>query len=368
MKISAIYTKGVGPLADGVITFENDWTEELESKILLTGPNGCGKSTVLRAVAMLWEAAGFWLDQHKALPKNHKAREWLYRWNGIAIVFDQIQPFYDHPVGLIFGAFPWVQEITHAHSKVNWLFGEYYKVETKKGYFINFGPVPKLDSAASIASEFRFNEEWNKWSEGRKRLILTHEKVDAPNLIYLDAEERRWVAPRRNVAESLPDISTQRWLTKYAATDDWQGQLEASLINLKTTQLHKYHDVIRDLNKFLVGKEIDPDIKPGEGRLRVKLKGQRGSNHSLDELSAGEHQVLILIYMISRWMQPGGVVLIDEPDLYLHPSLISSLLASIEQLVQERGGQLIITSHAVDVWHRYENHGKRIELKTRGES
>jgi predicted ATPase len=354
MKISAIYTKGVGPLADGVITFENDWTEELESKILLTGPNGCGKSTVLRAVAMLWEAAGFWLDHGRLLPQTNKAKAWLHRWEGIAVVFENLLPNTEQPLGLIYGGHEWVSETLKEYAEIGWLGGEIVGKGIKRNFFLD--------------CTLQNKEVLKQWEESRKRLILTHDKVDAPNLIYLDAEERSWVAPKRRVSEPLPDPLTQRWLTKYAVTEDWQGQLEASLINLKTTQLHKYHDVIRDLNQFLVGKEIDPDIKPGEGRLRVKLKGQRGASHSLDELSAGEHQVLILIYLISRWMQPGGVVLIDEPDLYLHPSLISSLLASIEQLVHDRGGQLIITSHAVDVWHRYENQGKRIELKARGES
>ncbi len=354
MKISAIYTKGVGPLEDGVITFENDWTEELEFKILLTGPNGCGKSTLLRSIAMLWDAAGYWLDQRKVLPKTHKSREWLQRWDGIAVVFDHILPSDIKPVGIIFGNVFWVNDVLEAHKDINWLVGEFIRPDRKKELLHNFTPES--------------NQYLNQWAEHRKRLILTSDKNDSPNLIYLDAEERRWVAPKRNLSESLPDLLSQRWLTKYVVNEDWQGQLESSLINLKTTQLHKYHDVIRDLNKFLVGKEIDSDIKPGESRLRVRLKGQRGVSHSLDELSAGEHQVLILIYLISRWMQPGGVVLIDEPDLYLHPSLISSLLANIEQLVQDRGGQLIITSHAVDVWHRYENQGKRIELKTRGEA
>ena len=71
MKILAIYTKGVRPLAEGEISLINDWTEEVESNVLLTGPNGCGKSTLLRAVAMLWDAAGYWLDQRKVLPKTH---------------------------------------------------------------------------------------------------------------------------------------------------------------------------------------------------------------------------------------------------------------------------------------------------------
>lgn len=350
MKIIAIYTQELGPLGSGIIELKNNWTEEVESRILFTGANGCGKSTVLRAIAMLWEAVGYWLDQRKVLPKNHEARVWLQRWGGVVVVLDSIEPFCDQPVGLVFGSFDCRVKVLAKYPTISWL-GE---VVAGKG---------KLKRDLLIPSE-----QWlEHWSEHRKKLILSHEKVDGPNVIYLDAEERRWVTPKRNLSEPLPDLLTQRWLTKYVVTDDWKGQLEASLITLKTTQLHKFHEVIRNLNQFLVGKEIDPDIKPGEGRLRVKLKGQRGISHSIDELSAGEHQILILIYLMSRWMQPGGVVLIDEPDLYLHPSLVSSLLSTVEQLVANKGGQLLITSHSVDLWQRYESQGMRIELKANGE-
>lgn len=44
-----------------------------------------------------------------------------------------------------------------------------------------------------------------------------------------------------------------------------------------------------------------------------------------------------MLFTVQRWLQPGGVVLIDEPDLHLHPSLISPLLASIENIVAENG-------------------------------
>jgi predicted ATP-dependent endonuclease of OLD family len=65
-------------------------------------------------------------------------------------------------------------------------------------------------------------------------------------------------------------------------------------------------------------------------------------------------------------MQKGGVVLIDVPDLYLHPSLIDPFLSALEQLVVRRDGQLLITSHAVDVWQRYANNGLRVALQLEG--
>jgi hypothetical protein len=41
-------------------------------------------------------------------------------------------------------------------------------------------------------------------------------------------------------------------------------------------------------------------------------------------------------------------------------------LSALEQLVAKKDGQLLITSHAVDVWQRYDNSGLRIELKSEG--
>jgi hypothetical protein len=42
------------------------------------------------------------------------------------------------------------------------------------------------------------------------------------------------------------------------------------------------------------------------------------------------------------------------------------MLASLEQLVAEKHGQLLITSHQPDIWQRYEASGKRIELGVQG--
>lgn len=354
MKIRSIYTNQVGPLSDGLISFENDWTEEVEKNILLTGPNGCGKSTVLRGCSMLWDALGYWLDHRKALPQKHEAKQWLQRWGGIAVIFEDISDLgpagAPKKIGLILGAMNWCERIQEKTSDVSWI-GESIERTGKPGQPKRQLILPK--------------ESWiEQWSQKRKQLILSSEKVHAPNMMYLDAEERRWITPKRNLTEPLPDILTQRWLTKYIVSEDWRGQLEASLINLKTTQLHKYHEVIRGLNRFLIGKEIDPDIKSGEGRLRVKIKNEKGTQHSIDELSAGEHQVLILLFLVLRWLQPGGVVLIDEPDLYLHPSLVNPLLEALENSISTSQGQLIITSHSVDIWQRYETNGLRIELKT----
>lgn len=195
-------------------------------------------------------------------------------------------------------------------------------------------------------------------------LITSFQEVNAPNIVYLDAEERRWVAPTKNLGKVVPDNPTNRWLSKYLVNDSWDHQLESSLINLKISHYSKFLSVLEDLNSFLSGKTILPDVRTGENRLNVKINSKRNGHHLFDHLSAGEHQILIMIFSIVRWLEKGGIVIIDEPDSHLHPSLLSNLLSKIERIIQKYNAQLIITSHSPEVWNRYEVEGLRLNLDT----
>lgn len=346
MKIRSIHTFDAGPLGTQAFDFKDDWGGEIAARTLFCGPNGCGKSSVLRAVGMLWSAFGKWMHTRKPLPKSSQEWEWLQRWGGLAVVLEEL-PFSAPPMALVFGDPGFLKRLQNDRPDLI-LVGESI-VRDKPG-------------ASTRKLTFPVDAPWmNQWTQAHQKMLVSSDAQDAPNVVFLDAEERRWVSPRRGLGEITPENLQQRWLAQYQASEAWEGQLEASLLALKTSSPDRFYALIKEMNGFLTGKAILSEIKLGENRIKVRIQGS-DTMHGLDELSAGEHQVLIQLYLISRWMEPGGIAMIDEPDLYLHPSLLSGFFSQLEKMVSDRSGQLIVTSHVPEIWNRYEATGKRILL------
>lgn len=347
MKIRAIHTNNFGPLGTQSFNFQSEWSQETSERVLFSGPNGCGKSTLLRAISVLWSAFGHWLHTRKPLPKDSPERLWLERWGGIAVVLEDLPFDSPSPLVLYFGTSHEILKFAHAYNS----YGECQGQSPELLIRIKATPLNYQDESLPWLDE---------WTRARQRMIVSPTPSKAPNMLFLDAEERRWVTPTRNLGEIKPENMSQRWLGRYQVSENWDGQVESALLSMKVAADERFQRLIKDMNAFLSGKVILNEVTLGENRLRVKLSD--GTMHGIDDLSSGEHQVLIQLYMIDRWMEDGGIALIDEPDLYLHPSLVSGFLAQLETMVSDRNGQLLISSHMPEVWDRYESLGQRVTL------
>ena len=116
---------------------------------------------------------------------------------------------------------------------------------------------------------------------------------------------------------------------------------------------------------LLPGLTLLDDFDAATQRPRFQLNN--GQVLTLDALSAGEKALLITLVTVLRFSSLGGVVLLDEPELHQHLSLMRGSLAALEQLVvRERRGQLIVASHAPEVWAHFRGEGAMVELKGRG--
>lgn len=76
---------------------------------------------------------------------------------------------------------------------------------------------------------------------------------------------------------------------------------------------------------FFPGKEFLGPQPNADGKLDFPVKVDNGNIHDLDELSAGEKEILYGYLRIRSSAPKNSIILIDEPELHLNPRLIRNL-------------------------------------------
>jgi ABC-type lipoprotein export system ATPase subunit len=357
MYIHRIIIKDVPGIPDRDLVFQNDWLGEPLTSVLLTGPNGSGKTTLLRLIAALWASlADALIQQSSVLAEQNTLERLLLRLRRTsAFIALEIRELVKQP--LVLSYFD-PNQYTYEHVKQMFP-GDVLIISI--GLSVNpprpsiFGTVS--DSLKKLAMQVE-----------RLQLGLTDPALEVPNMVFFDSETRQLdyeTSRRRAVRTRTPSPETYYdWLasfnprpfSRYISLEQsprsggsYGMPLEQMLRNLKIRDPEQFYETVAEINAFLVGKRIT-DF---DERLDLIVQTEQGGKHTIYDLSAGERQCLVVMFMVSRWTMPGGVVLIDEPDLHLHVSLQRQFIHALEKLVEKRNGQLIVTSHSPELWEEY---------------
>lgn len=95
-------------------------------------------------------------------------------------------------------------------------------------------------------------------------------------------------------------------------------------------------------DKEFLGPKPTPD-----GALTFPVQTASGSTHDLDELSAGEKEILYGYLRIRNSAPNHSIILLDEPELHLNPRLIRGLPQFYEKnLGKALGNQIWLVSHS----------------------
>ncbi|MEU3860412.1 AAA family ATPase [Streptomyces sp. NPDC028722] len=184
------------------------------------------------------------------------------------------------------------------------------------------------------------------------------------NLIFLPAERR--LVSNHSAAFDLAQLAEQVALEKTSEArntaysgrlDDGEfenyakalcvaGALPSEAHDQEDNEASKWDSFTRAVNLLLYPKFLMPLTRQNPDRLRVGLPG--GGFHSIDELSSGERQALVIISRVFRAGEGHSIIAIDEPDAYLHPALSTKLLAALKVGLQE-GGRLLLATHSPSI-------------------
>jgi AAA domain, putative AbiEii toxin, Type IV TA system len=104
-------------------------------------------------------------------------------------------------------------------------------------------------------------------------------------------------------------------------------------------------ELLADRFEQATGKRLQrPETDPLSQGVRLLVRLPTGERYDLSRLSDGEQQVLALMYFARRTSATGGILLIDEPELHLHPSLQQALIEVLRRMSDR--AQVWIATHA----------------------
>ncbi|MGW0666442.1 AAA family ATPase [Streptomyces sp. NPDC002746] len=304
--------------------------EEVSSNplIILAGKNGSGKSTIFHAVSLAWTT-----------PNSNSD--------------------YSGFVG------PWGDD---TEIEVTFILTEFERRQVSA--FRSEDPDDALDCPKIVTMHFSFNKKnMHRWPNEdhwpdvlRNSIFQKNNSFSSLDIIPAERSVTRDSSVRVDPSLLKHDAITQiRAEAISALTDDW-SRFTLSDVPQYLTSLD-YVDLVAQRNgeidnenkssdfEFITenfyratGKRIHrPNVLP-DGSVALSIETPSGNRHDVGKLSSGELECLGLMYMARRIAAKGGILLLDEPELHLHPALQTTITSVVQEGMQN--SQMWLCTHS----------------------
>lgn len=318
MRIVSLEINGVGGLADGIVPLPE------ASVTAVAGANGTGKSKLLACILSPW--TGEVPNPRKGITANVRIEIRLTSDERHALDgFSQLSGW---------GAIDLPETVWVSVSR-NQLTGTTRAVEPYSIVMTQFWNAseflrrnPTLDilylpAERRLLAPNQTGIDLNQLNDETSWQKTTESRNSANNYGRLDDQEFEQFAKALCVAHSLPEEADE-------PRPDVEQRVQWPAFEMA-------------VNALIEPKKLLPLSRSFPDSLRIRTAA--GDTHAVQDLSSGERQALIIM---SRVLRAGGkspLVLIDEPDAYLHPSLSRRLISNLE-LGVGLSGQLVVATHS----------------------
>jgi ABC-type lipoprotein export system ATPase subunit len=328
-------------------------------KLLLQGGNGSGKTTILDTIATLWKFWGDWIEigDGETPPRDH-LRHFLAQRGFAAIEIVAMLPN-ALPIWIGIGRSSDLEELmtcspNHSFAGL-YASGRERRIHLPHPGNIDLQNVRNLTLMTSSTGVVAPGAAIIS-STARPQTLLTNSFFS--NIVYFPSEGRTVQEPSKPRAVLL-DVKTFNWVARF----DQKLNLDSVLLTLKTMQPDQFDECLKFVNLALGHRDKRITGFGQDGRLVVEGVAASGASyqHTIEELSSGEKQMLLMVGFTSAFLRPGGILMIDEPDLHIHVSMVPQLMETLVLIAEQRIAQLIVASHSALVWEWFDDE-ERIDL------
>jgi predicted ATPase len=341
-------------------SFMDEVSEQVRPLTVLAGSNGSGKSTLFDAIRTLTEYLLHPQKKYPFLTEIERVEGYvgieieLYQEELDEAIFNELKV--KEPIILRVGYGNREAAPPHLDDEWPFFYGRLF-VRGRSGRDVNRTEMGKKENflGVKIAEILR-----NKINQMREEI---YKGQPYGGLLYFPSNRQ---LPHHSGGTIEPTPRENEWVFEYDSAARWRGSLEQLWVwqdyldlqaQVRNAQNHPQH-----LNKFvnltasILGKERQIFIKDGRALATPIWTNKKPFGVNLDQLPSGEQQVVLLFGEIARRQRPGSVLLIDEIENSLHPTLQRQVMWNLAQLAQAQNIQVIVSTHSATVLETVRPH------------
>jgi len=284
---------------------------ELDHPAVLIGPNNCGKTSAIQALALWSQAVRTWFDARKNSSAKERTATSMNRLNIVAVPVQRTR-FFWHNTQVRSGTKDIALTLT---------VGLAYKGEVRPltMRFRNQGDelvycTPDVDAMADLdlmAYAAKLNVELLYPMSG----LDTEEPILQPGRVDVLLGQGRTADVLRNLCLTVAKSSP----------DDW----------------HR----ITQLMKRLFNVQLEAPQETSRGSITLQYR-QPGVKEALELSSAGRGFLQMLLVFAYLYSHKGGVLLVDEPDAHLEILRQKQVYVLLRDIASENGSQVVMVTHS----------------------
>lgn len=138
------------------------------------------------------------------------------------------------------------------------------------------------------------------------------------------------------------------------AASKYQRLKQTIVNNLLLSELD--HEKLADdfqlvLENLLPGKRLAGLSVTPVGTLKVAIEEMAtGKIFDIDSMSSGEKGLILTFLLLRRSLAPGGIALVDEPELHLNPAVCKNIIPFLNEHIAQSGDiQIILCTHSAEI-------------------
>jgi predicted ATPase len=181
-------------------------------------------------------------------------------------------------------------------------------------------------------------------------------------------EHTRWRYPRRGVPEKHVEFLG---ITLHAPRIEIRDRLHQHKARVRVLQSKVNKDSITESVSRILGTTYEETriakvgLEHNGWNYELAQAEKAGSTYNELHMGAGEQKILRMVYQLEG-LPPCSLVLLEEPELTLHPDAQAALVWYLMRLIVRTGHQIIVATHSADIFETVPQEGRVLITRVNG--